>query len=158
VTIRVSFVERFGEEDATRIEEASLSHLEEPHREDRWGSDPFKYHFMNCIGHECVGRYRHKHGIVATEQAMKEWCLAHGDLLSHDGDMPDYLGLMAGAFYPWIDWDSTDVEPPEAWKDFEFDRVMWTSLSIEEQIEEMKKMTATLLAMTEKMKDSRDEP
>lgn len=157
MTVRVSFVARFGEEDATRIEEASLQHLEDPHKTDSWGSDPFRYHFMNAIGHECVGRYRHHHGIIATERDMKDWCKAEANLLEHDGDMPDYIGLLAGAFYPWIDWDSAEIDPPDGWKDFEFNHVTWTAMSTEERIEEMKKLTEQMLDLTQKLEQN-DEP
>lgn len=157
MSIRLSFVQHFGEEDATRIEEASIGHLEDPHKTDTWGSDPFRYHLMNAIGHECVGRFRQHHGIVATEQAMREWCKLHGDLLSHDGDQPDYIGLLAGAYYPWIDWSKTDVEPPEEWKDFEFHHVVWTSMTDEEKVAEMKRLSEDAMKLLKEIQERETE-
>lgn len=121
VSVRASFVEHFGEDEAVRVEEASIGHIATPpgvrqvmekvtsnyvgtHENDDWGSDPFKYHFLNCIAQRCfdVDDNRAWHGIVATEEALRMWALAHGDLAEFDGDVPDYLALMAGAYISWL--------------------------------------------------------
>lgn len=102
MSVRASFVARFGEADAAAIETASAGHCDSIHKKDNHGSDPFKYAFLNCIAHECVGRYRKDHGINATQGDMRDWALAEGDLGSHDGDIPDYLAMLAGAYGPWL--------------------------------------------------------
>lgn len=105
VSVRVSFTQHFGEDDAVRIEEASIQHINDAsdvHGNDNWGSDPFRYHLLNCIGHECLGRFRKYHGINAEAELIRTWVLEEGGLAYYDGDIPDYIALMAGAYSDWI--------------------------------------------------------
>lgn len=99
---RESFVARFGEAEAATVEAAARSHLSEPHDNDNLGSDEFRYWFLLAIGHECVSRYRNHHGITADVDAMKEWARGEGQLGHHDGDVPDYIALLAGLYEDWI--------------------------------------------------------
>lgn len=102
-SVRDSFVARFGESDAAAVEAAGLGHMDDGmHGADNHGSDPFKYAFLAAIGWECVGRFSVEHGIKASTEDMKVWALAEGDLGSHDGDVPDYLALMCGAYDEWL--------------------------------------------------------
>jgi len=112
--IRQSFVARFGEGEAHRIEDAAQSHyaydeatllesgVPSPHGGDDFGSSPFRYWFLYAIGHECVSRFRLDHGIVATEDELREWALAEGELVEHDGDIPDYIAVMGGRYDGWL--------------------------------------------------------
>lgn len=103
-TVRDSFVARFGEDDALRIEEAAEGHLAETsiHADDDRGGDPFQYLFLAAIGSECVSRFREHHGIKASEEDMREWALAEGRLGSATCDVPDYLALIGGAYDGWV--------------------------------------------------------
>src|SRR5690349_18531574 len=112
MTARESFVARFGEADAVAIETASQAHMSgafSMHGDDNLGSEPFKYHFLNAIGYECVGRYRESHGIAASAEDMQRWALDEGDLGSHDGDVPDYLALICGTYTDWIKPTAADA-------------------------------------------------
>lgn len=104
MSVRESFVAHFGEAEATRVEEASLMHLEltplvgeilEPfgldqdRREMNWGTDPFKWHLRNAITHDCLTKWRDSHHIHASVEELQAWCKLHGDLDNFDGDDPD---------------------------------------------------------------------
>lgn len=113
--VRESFVARFGEEEAVKIEDAAQSHyasdaaasldmlFPSPHGNDNFGSSPFRYWFLLAIGSECVTRFSGDHGIAVAEQELRDWALHDGKLGEHDGDVPDYLGLIVGAYEGWID-------------------------------------------------------
>lgn len=109
---RDSFVARFGEDDAARIEAAAESHLTEwesgIHDDDDRGEDPFQYLFLTAIAWECVSRYREPHGIVATTEAMRDWALTEGNLGAFTGTPPDYLALFCGAYTDWIKEEEKD--------------------------------------------------
>lgn len=106
MSVRASFVARFGEADAKAVESAAWGHTQVDghgiHDNDNHGSDPFKYAFLTAIGWECVGRFREDHGITAATEDMRDWALTEGDLGSHDGDVPDYLAAICGAYEPWL--------------------------------------------------------
>lgn len=116
MTARDTFAARFGDDQATAIEQAAQGHyasnstimfaVESPdvHGDDRFGSDPFKYWFLLAIGYECVTRpeFREEHGITADIEEMKQWARTDGDLEGHDGDLPDFLAAMLGAYDGWI--------------------------------------------------------
>lgn len=147
MTIRDSFIQHFGEENATRLEEATLGHMgnmPEVHRNDRWGDDPFRYMILAVIGYECVTKFREYHGITMDPDEFKQWVLMYADLHLFEGDFPDYLALMAGAYYPWIDWDKAGVEPPESWVDFEERQAIRDGKTKEENLEEMRALTEQL--------------
>ena len=113
MSARDLFVARFGEADAARLEAAADEHLAQgwgEHAEDSRGSDPFRYVLLTCIAFECVGRYASAHGIEAHEDDMREWALKEADLAHHDGDVPDYLALMAGMYVPWVDMAAVQEE------------------------------------------------
>ena len=95
-SVRESFVEHFGEEEAARVEAASRSHRD-AHCAHKEGSDPFKYHICICIGFQCMDVHRGGHGFVASWEELKAWIKEHGELASHDGDV-DYLALFCGAY------------------------------------------------------------
>ena len=105
---RDSFVARFGEDQAAAIEAAAKSHFSDQsafggiHDDDDLGSDEFRYWFLLAISYECVTRFRKNHGITANVDAMKEWARGEGQLGHHDGDVPDYLAFMAGAYQDWV--------------------------------------------------------
>lgn len=108
MTARDTFVAQFGEDQAVAVEAAARSHFEDQsafggvHDGDNFGSDEFRYWFLLAIGYECVSRFRAVHGITADVDAMKEWARGEGQLGHHDGDVPDYLALMAGAYEYWV--------------------------------------------------------
>lgn len=105
-TIRQSFVDQFGEDDAQKIEAAANVHLgvDVPgvHDGDDRGTSEFRYLFLGAIGWECVSRFREDHGIEATTEDMRKWALEHGQLGEHEGTPPDYLALLAGAYQGWL--------------------------------------------------------
>lgn len=121
MTIRTSFVEHFGEENAVKVEEAALMHMAEGpavpeslqvHAKDNWGPDPFKYLFLCCIARDCFTRWREWHGIKAEYEDLLAWSLEYADLHNHEGDLPDYMAALAGAYNPWINWAKAgDTEP-----------------------------------------------
>lgn len=80
--------------------EAAESHTNGVH--DKMGSDPFKWALLICIGHRCL-KEQHKanHGFTFTEEEVREWALAHGQLGEHDGDY-DYLAMVVGEYDSWV--------------------------------------------------------
>jgi hypothetical protein len=102
VSIRAAFVERFGEEEALRLERAAHAHAQ-PRPPKGIGSDPFKWVLLITIAYECFTResFRAHHGIVASVADLKEWIKSHGGLDTHDGDV-DYLALVAGAYNEYM--------------------------------------------------------
>lgn len=150
MSIRESFVEQFGEDVATKIEEASIGHINDDpvnHANDNWGSDPFRYHFMNCITHECLSRFAAHHGIEADLVDLMIWSRQNAGLLLFDGDQPDYIGLIAGAYHPWIDWEASGVEPPESWNGFEVRRQRLEMMTPEERAADMMRLANEAMRM-----------
>ena len=109
MSVRDSFVKKFGEAEASKFEVAAESHKNGIH--DKQGSDPFKWVILICIGSECFTnpRYRAYHGITADAEEVRQWCLQHGDLASHDGDC-DFLALCANAYEPYLVLPTTEQE------------------------------------------------
>jgi hypothetical protein len=117
--IRRAFVARFGEDDAKRIEDAAQGHyvddqamlhalapdLPTPHGRDGFGSNPFQYWFLLAIGRGCLTKFRTDHGITATEDELRQWALAEGNLAEYDGDIPDYIAVIAGLYGGWVNDD-----------------------------------------------------
>lgn len=117
--IRGAFVARFGEDQAAKIEEAAQAHyaesettlavelpgLRSPHGVDNFGSSPFRYWFLLAIGHECVTRFAGEHGITVPESDLREWALGDGQLGDHDGDIPDFIAILAGRYVGWVATD-----------------------------------------------------
>lgn len=118
-SIRVAFAARFSEETAFKVETASLLHSQAEanivdelfknagHRSDDWGSDPFRYHLLNCIGHECfeVGVYRSYHGFDDIQESFSDihaWVVGYARLDLFDGDHPDRLSLALGVYDGWM--------------------------------------------------------
>jgi hypothetical protein len=150
VSIRDSFVERFGEDLAVKIEEASIGHINDDktnHGDDNWGSDPFRYHLMMAIAHECMGRWGKWHGIDVDVVDVMLWTRENADLLSFDGDQPDYIAMIAGCYYAWIDWEKTDIKPPDGWEDFEVHHQRWQMMTAEEQRAELKSLAERAMQM-----------
>jgi hypothetical protein len=160
MTIRDSFVEHFGEECATRLEEASIGHLNDlataqreasqildlpnipyVHEYDSWGDDPFMYHFMNAIARECMGRFAQWHGIEGELSEFQAWSREHADLHTFAGDPPDYIALMVGAYYSWINWERAGITPPEGWEGHDDRQAVWGMLSPDEVVAELKATT-----------------
>jgi hypothetical protein len=149
-TVRLSFVQHFGEEAAVKIEEASLGHQNDDpmnHANDNWGDDPFQYHLMNAISHECLGRWAKWHGIDLDEAEVKRWCLEYGNLHDYNGDVPDYIAFFAGAYGPWINWERAGTEIPEAWAGFEDDQKEFHALNEEERLAALQEMTQKAMKM-----------
>lgn len=107
MSIRASFVEMFGEDQAVAIECAAEGHKNGIH--DNPGSDPFRWAIVICIGHECMknAEYREHHGITAPWSALKAWIKASANLVEHDGDC-DYLSLMAGTYIEYMPLSKSD--------------------------------------------------
>lgn len=94
MSVRASFVARFGEECAVQIETAAVYHR----GSNRYkGSDPFKWALLICIGYNCVGAYRVDHGITIDASDFTDWCIMYGELGSHDGDC-NYIALASGDY------------------------------------------------------------
>lgn len=118
-SIRDSFVAHFGEEQATRIEEAALTHTGQAgdvHANDNWGTDPFQYMLLAVISYQCVEKpsYAEHHGITVPFDEFRAWVLAYGDLGSYDGDPPDYISLVLGIFNDWIKQEETTPNHEES--------------------------------------------
>jgi hypothetical protein len=105
VSVRASFVERFGEANACALEAAAIEHKNGVH--DEPGSDPFKWALCIAIGYECMGRFANYHGITCSEAEVQEWGRAHADLRTHDGDV-DYIAVMAGSYDGWVSTDEAE--------------------------------------------------
>lgn len=117
---RELFVERFGEDAAFRVEQASLMHAvgsdeniidqltgNTGHTGDDHGSDPFRYHLLNCIGHECfeVEAYRRYHGFDDVTESLVDihaWVVESAHLELFDGDHPDRLSQAMGVYQGWM--------------------------------------------------------
>jgi hypothetical protein len=103
LSVRASFVEHFGKEQARALERACNSHLDLMGCNINRGSDPFKYVIIVVIGFSCVEEeeYRKKHGIIISFDEFKEWVKRHGNLASHDGDW-DELSVIDGTYKEYI--------------------------------------------------------
>jgi hypothetical protein len=101
MSTRKSFVEHFGEDQATKIEGAAQEHKNGVH--DKTGSDPFRWAVAICIGFQCLEKesFRAYHGITLPFDDFKTWVIDHGDLANHDGDF-DYLAMLAGVYTDFI--------------------------------------------------------
>jgi len=144
MTVRDSFAEHFGEENAMRVEEASIGHIGDAnkygdaHTHDDWSTEPFRYHLMLCIGHDCFGQHSTFHGFTDMPVAeVKAWAVEHADLHEFDGDIPDFMALMAGAYMTWLNWERMGQEPPEGWRDHDERQARWASLTLDQRVEEM---------------------
>jgi hypothetical protein len=136
MTIRTSFVERFGEENAVRVEEAALMHLGEGpaphldvHADDKWGPDPFAYLFLVCIGRDCFTRWRTWHNMGFEYEEVLAWALENANLHAYEGDLPDYLAMMAGAYNPWINWAANGEPEPEYTEEFRQRNLDWAHMN-----------------------------
>ena len=97
MSVRTSFEERFGAEQADKLYAAAVGHSNGVH--DRPGSDPFRWAVAIAIGYQCaeVDSYRASHGITAPWPEVQQWIKDEADLAHHDGDV-DYLSLFAGVY------------------------------------------------------------
>ena len=111
MSIRDSFVTRFGTEQADNIEMAAIDHMNGIH--DNPGSDPFKWALLICIGYQCISReeFRNYHRITVPLEEVKMWALEEGQLNTHDGDY-DVLGLFAGAYDEWVTTNANLINNP----------------------------------------------
>lgn len=103
VSVRASFVEHFGEEQARALEEACNNHLDLMGCNTNRGSDPFKYVIIVVIGFSCVEKeeYRKIHGITISFDEFKEWVKNYGNLITHDGDW-DELSVIDDTYVEYI--------------------------------------------------------
>ena len=99
--VKASFVARFGEAEARRLEVAAEKHNNDVHNNK--GTDPFKWVLLICIGYECFtkDRYREYHGILTPSDDIKRWARDHAELDSHDGDC-DYLSIFCGTYAEYV--------------------------------------------------------
>ena len=95
MSIRIEFIERFGEVEAMNIEKAANEHQSSGDK----GSDPFKWALLICIGYQCMELegYREGHNIETPWDELKRWIKDYANLDSHTGDC-DYLALLAGTY------------------------------------------------------------
>ena len=98
MSVRESFVTRFGEDEALRFESAANGHANGINSANT-GSDNFKWVIAIVIGYQCaeVDGYRKHHGITSPWDEVKAWIKSDASLGSHDGDV-DYLSVMAGIY------------------------------------------------------------
>lgn len=150
MTVRHSFVEHFGEEQAVKVEESALTHMRdvsESHKNDKWGDDPFQYHLLTCIAFDCFTKpmNREYHGITVPLDELKAWVLEYGDLYSYAGDIPDYLALMVGQYNTWINWEKAGAEPPANMASGEAELDRWRSMTASESMIEMTRLAQEIL-------------
>lgn len=157
MSIRESFVATFGEDNALRVEEAAIGHLGEgpfphldPHADDKWGQDPFKYLFLLCIGRDCFTRWRSWHKIEAEYEDILAWALEHADIHEYRGDIPDFLALMAGAYNPWINWEKAGAPEPGNTQEFRERNLAWAHMTDVEFAAQTIADAENLRAMSEK--------
>lgn len=98
LTVRDLFAERFGEDNAERVERAAEKHSE-PHANR--GSDPFKWAVVTCIGHQCFDVYMDSHEFTMDGEEVRQWVIENINLGTYDGDY-DVLALFAGAYQEWV--------------------------------------------------------
>jgi len=94
--IRNTFVKKFGESQAIKIEYAAMSH-KNGINDRNYGKDRFKWALLICIGYECISKYRDYHGITIPYKKLKKWIVDNARLDLHDGDC-DYISLAAGIY------------------------------------------------------------
>ena len=101
VSVRVPFVEDFGEDQAAAIEAAAEEHKNGVH--DKPGSDYFRWALAIAIGFECMERpsFREYHGITAPWRKLRPWIKNNGRLAEHDGDV-DYMSLLIGTYNYYV--------------------------------------------------------
>ena len=101
VSVRVSYVEAFGEDEALSIEAAADEHKNGVH--DKAGSDAFRWAIAICLGFQCaeVDSYRESHSIKAPWSEIQQWIKNHGDLENHDGDV-DFIMLAVGGYDEYV--------------------------------------------------------
>ena len=103
MSVRESFVARFGEGQAQAFERAADAHRRENGGSRGPGSDPFKTVIAITIGWDCFSNpaYREHHGITAPVDELTDWIRKDCDLGNHDGDF-DALALFAGCYDDFI--------------------------------------------------------
>lgn len=101
MSVRESFEQRFGSEQADALVSAAEQHDNDVH--SNRGSDPFKWAVLIAIGYQCVeiDEYRDSHGITVPWDDFRDWAKTDADLASHDGDC-DYLSLMCGKYNEYM--------------------------------------------------------
>lgn len=101
-SIRESFVERFGEEEALIMVSAAEEHANGVNDENK-GSDSFRWAICIAIGYQCfeLDSYRKYHGFRAPYSEIQQWIMEDANLKEHDGDY-DYLSLMTGKYNRYI--------------------------------------------------------
>lgn len=101
-SVRGSFVEQFGEDQAAALERAAEGHANGINSERR-GDDPFKWAILIAIGYQCAEKedFRDYHGITAPWDEVKAWIKAHADLASHNGDC-DFICLFVGGYNDFV--------------------------------------------------------
>lgn len=100
--IRGAFVERFGAENADRVEACAQQHKtwRDFDAERGYGSDVFRWAVLMVISFECLTRFAASHGFTCDgaevyawlkEPAQRDW------LAAHDGDF-DAIAMLSGAY------------------------------------------------------------
>lgn len=99
MSIRDSFVERFGAQEAAAIEAAAELHRSELLEGGKYGSDPFRDAIVITIGFQCLSRasFRRYHGIKTPWKELREWIKTEAHLAKHDGPI-DWLAYGAGLY------------------------------------------------------------
>lgn len=106
MSVRDSFVARFGEDQAARFEDAANGHVGDLlaiQIGDERGSDPFKWVLLQVISFQCaeVESYRRHHSITAPWEEVKAWIKSEAKLGQHDGAY-DAVGLMSGCYSEFL--------------------------------------------------------
>jgi hypothetical protein len=148
MTVRDSFVAHFGEANATRVEEASLGHINDlsngdVHKDDSMGTDPFQYALLNCVSRDCFTQWSDYHGFQGMPiEDVRTWAITHAHLHEFDGDIPDYLGLFAGAYHPWLNWEEMGQEMPTWAQTAADNQSRWEKMPTEQLIQELQTLAA----------------
>ena len=98
MSVRESFANKFGEEQALAVEAAAEEHRNGLNDRNK-GSDPFKWVISIALGYQCMelDGYREYHNITANWDEIKTWIKEECHLETHDGDC-DLLGAFCGCY------------------------------------------------------------
>ena len=97
MSIRESFVAKFGENEARLIELAAGQHK----RPTKLGSDPFRTAIVICISYECISRFGEYHMFAAPKEEVEKWIQEEAHLEEHNGDI-DFLILFTGGYNKYV--------------------------------------------------------
>lgn len=105
VTTEDLFIAQFGTSNAMAVLAAANAHANESGNEALYqpdNEDTFATAILICISWECFTRFASKHRITADSEKVREWVKKNGIVGGYMGPVPDFLGLLAGAYDSWM--------------------------------------------------------